>query len=245
MGEYKYIYGPVSSWRLGRSLGIDPVSNVQKICTFDCVYCQAGKTNVFSGERKIYVPTADIMEEFASLPPLKVDYITFSGAGEPTLAENLGQLIKEIKKIRSEKIAVLTNSSLMNREDVQKDLMLADFVSAKLDACSEELFAEINQPMQTIRFDAIVKGIKEFKAQYKGTLALQIMFIENNKARAEEIAGLAKEIGPDEIELNTPLRPCDVKPLPVEDLKKIENCFLRNCGNHIKITNVYKQRGKT
>lgn len=244
MGEYKYIYGPVASWRLGRSLGIDPVSARQKVCTFDCIYCQVGKTKIFSDERKIYAPTAEIIKELVSLPPLKVDYITFSGAGEPTLAENLGQLIEEIKKIRSEKIAILTNSSLMDREDVQKDLLLADFVSAKLDACSEKLFSEINQPMRAIRCETVVKALKEFRAQYKGALALQIMFVANNKTCAEKISRIAKEIDPDEIELNTPLRPCDVKPLSVEELKEIESRFLRNCGETVKIVNVYKRRGK-
>jgi len=128
--DFKYIYGPVPSWRLGSSLGIDPLSKDGKVCSFDCLYCQLGETKFLTDERKKFVPGEEVIGELDSLPTLKIDYITFSGMGEPTLASNLGQMIKAIKKIRKEKIAVLTNSSLMHREDVQKDLFCADFVVA-------------------------------------------------------------------------------------------------------------------
>src|SRR3989338_4876143 len=103
--SYRYIYGPVPSWRLGRSLGIDPISRENKVCTFNCVYCQLGHVQLFSDKRDVFVPTEDIIKEINSLPDLKIDYITFSGKGEPPLAENLGGIIREIKKIRDEKIA--------------------------------------------------------------------------------------------------------------------------------------------
>ncbi len=224
--KYKYIYGPVPSWRLGSSLGIDPVSmDKGKVCSFDCIYCQIGKTSIFSKRREIFVPTAKIIEEINSLPPIEIDYITFSGAGEPTLAENLGRIIKAVKKIRKEKIAVLTNSSLMDREDVQEDLSLADFVIAKLDACSQDLLLRINKPVKTIKFDTIVKAIKEFRSKYKDKLALQIMFLKENQKKAKEIARIAKEINPDEIQINTPLRPCGSKPLSKAELSIIKGYF--------------------
>jgi len=224
--KYKYIYGPVPSWRLGSSLGIDPVyTGKGKICSFDCIYCQAGKTAILTAERKVYVPAGEITEEIKSLRPAKIDYITFSGAGEPTLAANLGEIIKEIRKIRKERIAILTNSSLIDRKGVQRDLGLSDFVIAKLDAHSEELFAEINKPAEGIKFDNVVKGLKEFRARYKGKMALQIMFTEQNKAHAGEIAKLAREINPDEIQINTPLRPCGVEPLAKKELDKIKKFF--------------------
>jgi len=237
--DYKYIYGPVFSWRLGRSLGIDPVSSGRKICPFDCVYCQVGRTKVFSDRRKVYIPTAEVIKELISLPPVEVDYITFSGAGEPTLAQNLGELIKETRKIRKERIAVLTNSSLIYKKDVQEDLSLADFVVAKLDACSQDTLVKINRPMREIRFLDIVKGIKKFKAGYKGRLALQIMFISKNRKYADEISWIAREMGPDEIQLNTPLRPCGSKPLAREDMDVIKLCFLRHCGRDTRIISVY------
>ena len=100
---FKYIYGPVPSWRLGSSLGIDPLSQKGKVCTFGCIYCQIGETKLLTDERKTFVRIPDLIDELGSLPPLKIDYITFSGTGEPTLAANLGQMIKAIKKIRKEK----------------------------------------------------------------------------------------------------------------------------------------------
>ncbi|MDD4909666.1 MAG: radical SAM protein [Candidatus Omnitrophica bacterium] len=232
---YKYIYGPVPSWRLGSSLGIDPLSQGAKVCTFNCIYCQLGTGGIFTGERKALVPAAEIMDELDSLPPLTIDYITFSGTGEPTLAGNLGQMIKAVKKIRNEKVAVLTNSSLIHREDVQKDIFCADFVVAKLDAVSQKVFELVNQPMKDIKVDTIIQAIKDFKSRYLGKLALQIMFIEQNKNHAPEIAKIAKEINPDEVQLNTPLRPCRVKPLSRQELDEIKRYF-----EGLKVISVYE-----
>jgi wyosine [tRNA(Phe)-imidazoG37] synthetase (radical SAM superfamily) len=223
--SYKYIYGPVSSWRLGSSLGIDPVSGKRKICSFDCIYCQIGRTKIYSDERKIFVSVREVIEEIDSLAPMEIDYITFSGKGEPTLAKNLGQMIKTIKKIRSGRVAVLTNSSLMDREDVHRDLSLADFVAVKLDAASGEVFEAVNRPLETIKFDTVIKGIKKFRNCYKGKFALQIMFVEENKKHAEEIAKIAKDINPDEVQINTPLRPCDVEPLSRAQLDAVKVFF--------------------
>ena len=223
--NYKYIYGPVPSWRLGSSLGIDPLSKDGKVCTFDCVYCQLGETKFLTDERKIFVPVAEIIEELNSLPPLEIDYITFSGTGEPTLAENLGDMIRAIKKIRKEKIAILTNSSLMHREDVQKDLFLVDLVVAKLDVPLQKAFEQVNKPLNTIKIENIIQAIKDFKSCYIGKLALQIMFIEQNKNYAPGIAKIAKEVSPDEVQINTPLRPCRVKPLPKQELNEIKQHF--------------------
>ena len=223
--NYKYIYGPVPSWRLGSSLGIDPLSKGEKICTFDCVYCQIGKTNLLTDKRDVFVRVSDIVEEIDSLPRLEIDYITFSGAGEPTLAKNLGQMIRALKKIRNEKIAVLTNSSLMHRKDVQEDLFLADFIVAKLDASTQSIFKLVNQPMDAVKIGTIIKAIKDFKSCYLGKLALQIMFMEQNKKYAKEIAQIAKEIKPNEVQLNTPLRPGKIRPLTKSEMDTIEGYF--------------------
>src|SRR3989338_1906861 len=130
---YQHIYGPVYSWRLGMSLGIDPISIDKKICNFDCVYCQLGRTKEFTEERKIFIPTNDILREVQILPYIPIDHLTLSGRGEPTLAKNLGAMILGLRETSDEKIAVITNSSLLHRDDVQADLLLADYVIAKLD----------------------------------------------------------------------------------------------------------------
>ncbi|NQV04857.1 MAG: radical SAM protein [Candidatus Omnitrophica bacterium] len=241
--SYKYIYGPVPSWRLGNSLGVDLISREDKVCTFDCVYCQIGPTRVANEEREVFVPTKLVLDEIKSLPDLKIDYITFSGRGEPTLARNLGETIREIKKIRQEKIAVITNSSLMGRKDVKEDLALADMVMAKLDACCEVPFLRINKAAEGITFDKTLKGIKEFKSGYKGRLALQIMFIEDNKKCAGEIARLAKEIDPEEVQINTPLRPCGAEALSVEDINKIKESF--RDMNVISVYDAEKRKAKS
>jgi len=136
--NYKYIYGPVPSWRLGNSLGIDLLSQKNKICNFDYGYCQLKSTSYYTDERKQYVKTEDIIAEIRQLPVnVEIDYLTFSGRGESTLAANLGEAITAVKNLRSEPVAVLTNSALIDREDVRRDLSHADFVVAKLDASSQ------------------------------------------------------------------------------------------------------------
>jgi wyosine [tRNA(Phe)-imidazoG37] synthetase (radical SAM superfamily) len=242
--KYKYIYGPVSSWRLGRSLGIDPISSFQKVCTFDCVYCQAGKTEVFSSTREVFFPTEALTHELRSLPDVPIDYITFAGNGEPTLAKNLGEMIRAVKMVRSEKIAVITNASLINRKDVVEDLLLADLVEAKLDASSAESFKAVNRPMAEILWEDIVEGLKAFRKVYEGHLTLQVMFVASNKACAAAIAKIAHQIGPNEIELNTPLRACAMKPLSIEDMEEITTIFRGICGNTIKVRSVYEVKGE-
>ena len=238
--KFKYIYGPVSSWRLGRSLGIDPISSFQKTCTFDCVYCQSGRTEVFSDRREIFVPTEALIHELNSLPEVSVDYVTFAGHGEPTLAKNLGGMIRAVKMIRKEKVAVITNSSLVDRKDVVEDLLLADLVEAKLDAFSPESFQVINRPMPEILWGDMVEGLKMFRTVFKGYLTLQIMFLASNKASVAAIAEIAHQIAPNEIEINTPLRACAVKPLSIEEIEEITAIFRGICGAESKVRNVYE-----
>ncbi|RKY42517.1 MAG: radical SAM protein [Candidatus Makaraimicrobium thalassicum] len=237
--EYKYIYGPVPSWRLGSSLGIDPISGEGKICSFDCVYCQLGRTVLHTKRRKVFVPVSKIIKEIRSLPPVKIDYMTFSGTGEPTSAKNLGKMIKAVKRIRKEPVAVLTNSSLMYRKDVRKDLSLADVVIAKLDASSERTFRRINQPVEGMKLADIVRAIKKFKTGYKGKLVLQIMFMEENRGYAGRIAQIAKEIGPYEVQLNTPLRPSVVEPLSRKKMIEVGRYF-----KGMNVISVYKSPRK-
>jgi wyosine [tRNA(Phe)-imidazoG37] synthetase (radical SAM superfamily) len=241
MEKFKYIYGPVSSWRLGRSLGVDPLSKEGKICTFDCSYCQIGKTKIFSSVRKTFVSTEDIAKEISSLPKtMKMDYIAISGNGEPTLARNLGDIIKRIRKIRKEKIAVITNASLISRSDVQDELRLADFVLMKLDANAEDLFRNVNNPMEEIRFGDVIKGIKKFKDTYRGRLALQVMLIAKNKSYAREIVKMAEKLGIKEVQLNTPLRACADKPLSKPDMDIIKKYF-----KGMSVDYVYNAKRKT
>jgi len=221
---FKYIFGPVESWRLGRSLGVDPLSSTHKICNMDCIYCQLGRTAALSHERKIYVPTQDVVAEISQIPLHFVDYITFAGRGEPTLATNLGEMIRGVKAIRHEKVAVLTNSSLMHLKEVREDLMCADFVLAKLDAGHQKLFEAVDQG-QDLDFEEIIQGMMDFRASFKGKLALQIMLVEANIENAQQIAAVSRQIGANEIQLDTPLRPSAAKPLERQRIQWAKKFF--------------------
>ncbi len=221
------IYGPVPSWRLGKSLGIDLISTKGKTCSFDCIYCQLGRTVHPLVERSEFVQISELALQLERIKSVTADYATFSGVGEPTLASNLGKAIEVVKSKLSLPVAVLTNSSLMSRKDVRQELAQADVVVAKLDASNEKLFYHVNRPVANLHLDEIVEGIKHFRLEYRGELALQMMFVEANKNYALEMARIAAELSPDEVQINTPLRPCSVKPLTPEEIAVIKSEFSR------------------
>ncbi|MFH1678088.1 MAG: radical SAM protein [Candidatus Omnitrophota bacterium] len=236
---FKYIYGPVFSWRLGVSLGIDLFSCSGKICNFDCIYCQLGNTLRFTNKADIYVPVSNITAELEQLPRVKIDYLTFSGMGEPTLAKNLGRAIKAVKSLRLAPVAVLTNSALIGQPYIRENLSLADFVIAKLDAHSQECLDRLNRPAKSIRFKDIVQGLKNFRKDYKGKFALQIMFVEENKNDAAKLLKLAQGINPDEVQINTPRRPCKERTLSKEQIAGIREDF-----SGLNVTSVYDIKPK-
>ena len=230
------IYGPVPSWRLGRSLGIDLLSTRGKTCSFDCVYCQLGRTIHSLDEPKEFVPISKLLSELEQVRGVQADYATFSGVGEPTLASNLGQAIEIVKSSLGVPAAVLTNSSLMPREDVRQRLAKADLVVAKLDAPTEELFHTINRPAIDYSLTEILEGIRRFRLEFRGKLALQTMFISASRDYAPDIARIAERLSVDEVQLNTPLRPCAVPPLTLEEMSNIKRAF----SQHRNVLTVYE-----
>jgi len=229
------IYGPVASWRLGRSLGIDMISTPLKTCSFNCVYCQLGDTKNGLAERKNFVSLADVRNELESLPSIQVDFATFSGVGEPTLAKNIGDAILLVKQILHIPIAVLTNSSMLCQPEVRDELACADVIVAKLDAPDDELFQLINRPVYNSSVHTLINGIESFRKIYRGKLAIQTMFIKANRGKAGLLAEVIKRLSPDEVQINTPLRPSPVMPLDRPELKKITKHF--DDLNHV--INVY------
>lgn len=222
------VYGPVPSWRLGRSLGIDPTM-LPKACTFDCVYCQLGRTVRRISSPKELDPVVEVDELIKELKSKiekigldSIDFITFSGTGEPTLNPNLGEMISAIKTmVPSKPVAVLTNSSLLHLIEVRGALSKADLVCLKLDAADQLTFEAINRPVSNVPgIEKIIESIREFKKSYKGVLALQIMLIGSTKPsfrvnfRGEALDYLIDSIAsiqPDQIQLNTPTRPVTEK----------------------------------
>lgn len=241
MSGFKYCFGPVGSWRLGASLGIDPISRPGKVCNFDCVYCQLGHRAPCEPGRAIYVLPCEIGEELQRLKT-PADYVTFSGAGEPTLAANLRELRLECSRLRPEPKAILTNSALMYSARVREELASFDFVIAKLDAPDGELFNSINRPGTGIYFKEVVEGLTLFSKGRRGRLAIQTMLIAANKDRARDLARLYSRIAPDEIQLNTPLRPCAEKPISREEMAAARREVEAVLGPGIKVVDVYTSK---
>lgn len=200
------VYGPVESWRLGRSLGIDLLF-VNSICSFRCVYCQLGKINVHTDQRSEFVPTRQVIADLHKSDWRSADVVTFSGSGEPTLAKNLGEAIRAARAITGKEVVVLTNAAHLNDDEVIEDLSFADRVFCKLDASDEASFRRINRPVEGITLDSVVAGIKKFRKTYKGFLAIQSMYRPYSEPQFESLCTILKEISPDEVQFNTPTRP--------------------------------------
>ncbi len=208
---YRYLFGPVCSRRLGTSLGIDLVP--LKTCTFNCVYCECGRTTTLTGERREYVPTdqviAEVDEYLAKNPDL--DYVTFAGSGEPTLHSGIGEIISFIKdRYPHYRIAVLTNGTLFTDPAVRAALMRADLVIPSLDAVSEEAFRKINRPCPGITAGDVLEGLRTFAEEFTGELWLEVFIVRDLNDTEEEILLLKDaiaSINPDHIQINTLDRP--------------------------------------
>ena len=208
--DRKYIYGPVPSRRLGRSLGIDLVPF--KTCTYDCVYCQLGRTSHKSMHRRAYLPAHEILAELEHVLDTgeAPDHIGIAGSGEPTLHSGIGRLIKEIKRRTATPVAVLTNGSLLWLPAVRADLMPADLVLPSLDAGDSRLFKRINRPCSGIAYERMVSGLIQFAHQFPGQVWLEIMLLgelTDMPAAVSRIAEWVSRIKPARVQLNTVCRP--------------------------------------
>ncbi len=230
-----YIYGPVPSRRLGFSLGLDLVP--YKTCSYDCIYCQLGKTTNKTVERKEYVNKDIILSQLDEVLKCdeQIDYITFSGSGEPTLNSSIGDLIKEIKKMTQIKVAVLTNGSLLSDGKIRYELNPADLVVPSLDAALQTTFERINRPNSSVEFDRMVNGLLKFREEFKGLIWLEVMLIKGINDTIKEIGlfkSIISKIVPDKIHLNTVVRPPTEKyclPVPEDELARFKSFFGKNC----------------
>ncbi len=207
---YQYVYGPVPSRRLGKSLGVDIVP--YKTCTYDCIYCQLEKTTNKTTVRLDYVPVADVLSEIEEklLTKVECNYITIAGSGEPTLHASIGEIIGKIKEKTNIPVAVLTNGSLLYLPEVRQSLIKADIVIPSLDAGNEQLFQYVNRPHQDISFDRMVQGLIDFSKQFTGHIWLEVLLVSGITGLAEEvkeIAALTEKIRLEKVQLNTVSRP--------------------------------------
>ena len=202
------VYGPVPSRRLGRSLGVDLVPF--KTCTYDCVYCQLGRTTRKTVSRRRWVDPADVVTQVRARLVSEPDVIALAGSGEPTLHAGIGEVIAGIKEITDVPVAVLTNGSLLGSTTVRRGLKDADIVLPSLDASDERLFQVVNRPHASLGFAEVVDGIVAFRDGFAGELWLEVMLLGGITGMAAEVERLAEQamrIAPDRIQLNTAVRP--------------------------------------
>jgi len=203
-----YIFGPVPSRRLGRSLGVDLVPF--KTCTYDCIYCQLNRTTSKTAERREWVPLDGVLKELRDKLPTKPDYITLSGSGEPTLYSCLGELIEGIRAMTDIPIAALTNGSLLWQPELRRQLMNADLVVPSLDAGDSAMFHAINRPHPSISFETMLQGLIDFRREYKGAYWLEVFLLAGHniiQSDLQRIVDCVKRIKPDRVQLNTATRP--------------------------------------
>jgi len=209
--KYKHLFGPVASRRLGVSLGVDLVP--YKYCPLNCVYCEIQSTTHLEIERHEFFPPSEILGEldgFLSSNP-HLDYITFSGAGEPTLNSSIKQIIRYIKETYPQyKLALLTNGTLLNRDDVLMEILPCDVILPSLDAASNEIYQKVNRPHPSLNIDDLIDGLIKLRKLYNGDIWLEVFIVPNVTDTAQELDRLRSaiaKISPDLVQLNSLDRP--------------------------------------
>lgn len=214
MEKYKFLYGPVPSRRMGLSLGISPIP--KKNCNYSCIYCQLGRTDKMTYERKDFFPVEDIKKEFLDYMNKEehIDVVTIVGEGEPTLYKSLGSLISFLKKNTKKPIALITNGALLKDRNIWDELKNLDIILPSLDATTEEEFKKINRPHPKIKYEEVLEGLINFSHVFTGELWLEIMLVKDYNDSKESIGrfkSILSKIKYNRIFINTPVRP------PAED----------------------------
>ena len=235
----RYLYGPVHSRRLGLSLGITLTPH--KVCPFDCIYCQLGKTIIKTRKRQSYIKSNEIiseLKEFLRSPALKsaaVDYISISGFGEPTLHSNITHLIAEIKKLTLIPLALFSNAALFYDPKVRRDVLEVDLLLPSLDAVTQDVFEEIDRPAPGIKIEDVIKGLVVLRKKFKSRIYLEIMLVKNINDSLEysyKFKEVIDRIKPDKIQLNIPVRSTTeswVRPPDKERLLEIKHILGETC----------------
>jgi wyosine [tRNA(Phe)-imidazoG37] synthetase (radical SAM superfamily) len=252
----KYVFGPVPSRRLRRSLGIDPTPppryresgnagpdegpRAGKACNWNCVYCQLGPTRPFTLRRSSFFPPQELFDELKSALAAdsirQFDWIIFVGSGEPTLNKDLGALIRGVKELSDAPVAVITNGSLLLDAEVRSELLQADAVLPTLDAGDSKLYRAINRPPSEYAFEEYIRGLEEFSREYEGKLWIEVMLIKGMNDGKEALCNLAaalERIGPVEVHIVLPTRPPAeerVRPADAEGLDRAKAILGRRLG---------------
>lgn len=222
----------------------------KKACTLDCIYCQLGKTTKKTIKRFFYVDILELKKELAKIIAgcPKIDYISISGSGEPTLHKRLDKIITAIKSVTNNKypVAVITNSSLLYQKEVRQELKGADLIVPSLDAAAKKTFYLIDRPHKQITFQKIISGLINLRKEFKGQIWLEIMLlggINDSLEEASKFKRLVNKINPDKIQLNLPIRPAGVD-IALPDyarVKKIKKIIGKKCEI---VSSFYKETQK-
>jgi len=214
---YRHLFGPVPSRRLGRSLGIDLVPH--KVCTLDCVYCECGATTTRTLERRAWVDPDAVMVELESWlapsdapsdAPAAADYLTFSGAGEPTLHADLGRLAAWLAGRTQIPLALLTNGTLLGDRALRAELAPLSLICPSLDAVSEDVFGRINRPHPSLTAAGLVDALIALRQDFPGQIWLEVLLVEginDSDSELDLLADAIARIAPDRVQLNTAARP--------------------------------------
>lgn len=211
---YKYLFGPVPSRRLGRSLGVDLTPF--KTCTLNCVFCQLGRTTRKTVARKEYVPVKNVKAELARWVKGggQTDYITLSGSGEPTLHTRFGEVLGFIRERTPFPAVLLSNGTLFTMPEVRKAACQAAIVKLSLSAWDQDSFEHINRPHVCLKFNQMMDGYRAFRDEFQGKLWIEVFLLWGMNSIPREVEKIAELVGiikPDAIHLNTAVRP------PAED----------------------------
>ena len=224
----KYVFGPVSSKRLGQSLGVDLLP--PKSCTWNCLYCQLGKTRKFVTERQEFFAREEILEEIRQALRVNtlLDWITFVGSGETMLYKGIGWLVAEVKKLTGVPVAVITNGSLLYLPEVREELLEADAVLPSLNAGSEALHMQIDRPAAGLSFRQHIEGLAAFRREYAGRLWMEVMLlggINDSDEALRDLAAVLKEINPDMVHIVLPTRPAPEQEIRLPSEERIERAI--------------------
>jgi len=220
------VYGPVSSRRLGRRLGLNNIP--YKYCSYSCPYCLVGPTTKKQITPAVFYQPQALLEETKAhiekvgVDQREIDYISFSPDGEPTLDSNLATLIRMLKRELSIPVAVISNGSLLWREEVREALIQADLVSLKVDSVSEPVWRNINRPDERLQMSKVLNGIRDFAAGFRGELITETMLVDEVNTAERDLQDLAaylRGLSPQKAYLAVPAQPPtdELVPAPAKD----------------------------
>jgi wyosine [tRNA(Phe)-imidazoG37] synthetase (radical SAM superfamily) len=247
MTPQAFLYGPVPSRRLGFSLGVDILPF--KTCSMDCVYCQLGSVPRTVVRRREYVPVADVLAQIKAAlgSGRRIDAVTFSGSGEPTLHSGIDRIIRGIKRMTSIPVVVLTNSSTLTSPAGRKAIARGDIVVPSLDAATERVFARINRPHKGLTAEKIIAGLVAFRKAFRGRIWLEIMLVKgfnDGPAHLRALKKAAERIRPDRVQLNTVVRPPaerTARALSPAEMERIRKLF----GEKAEVIASFKKAGQS